>query len=768
MENPIEYKPGRHVQLSLAALEAFPASLFAHDADGGSHGHPFHEFLFENYVVSKFHVSIWRSDENLAADAQQILKVICHRAWDDDTLDRRFAIWPSAHEVAEYHPVDVLRHFIDKGYMNQVIYQRFVDEGFRLVGVPRLTFQDQPGRSVEQQVDPRPLTNGVDAFGQGNDHVVADSLLRVRVLEEDKGEPLGMSLVTRSSSKAVSGESHSDFRIATRRDLGVLDVPSLAQLSAEQRQDEEWGRIIKVLETKDEDSQEYRRWLEDFMVREEDGILVRQSKWIRLGVIVQREQIVVPEKFVDVILAYAHTSRVGGHFGVTRTYYKLCENFWWSAMKQDIYRYVTNCHTCISNSRNTPKKSAKAPLQKYEVSRRFQIVMMDILGGLPETTKGNKSILVMTDAFTKYTTCTAVPNTTAETIAQAMLDEWIMRFGPPESILTDRGVQFTGRVIEHLCLMLGIRKIFTTAYHPETDGQTERFNSSLLKLLRVYADGNQINWDIWLMTCCHVYNTSVHATTRMTPYELMFGSLAPEFFELAAAWKVRDVKTKHETESHSKEGSWATRLNQAIKVACALAYKYTMKSKDDYARYYNAKLIASRVDGEGVPIGPKWKDGDLIYLWTPRAAYQGTSKLTPQWVGPYRIDKVINEVNVLASDVRSGHQLRAHVNRLRKVSEDVIEVSNIPLVDDGGILPTGYHVIDRIIGARQKQGLRKEYKVKWLDRSVTWESDWHLPETLIWDYEIANGTRSFVDQDWKLELEKTTKPSAKLKPNRRN
>jgi hypothetical protein len=585
----------------------------------------------------------------------------------------------------------------------------------------------------------------------GKDHVVADALSRARMVNAATTNEANVglrALVTRSQTRPAEV---SDSHIVARRDVGVFDMPTLDEVATEQRCDEEWKPVVTALESKNENLPEYRRWLEDYMVRE-DGVLVRQSKWLRLGVVVEREQVVIPETFVEAVLAVMHMSRVGGHFGVTRTYYKLCEYYWWPRMRQDVYRYVTNCHICISNSRLSPKKAERAPLQTYDVSRRFQIVMVDLLGGLPSTAQGNKSILVLTDAFTKYTSCVALPSTTAEVVAQAILDEWVMRFGPPESLLSDRGVQFTGRVVEHMCLMLGIKKIFTTAYHPETDGQTERFNSSLLKLLRVYCDGNQANWDVWLQSCCFVYNTSMHATIRMSPYELMFGAKAPEFFELAAMWKVRN-EGRDVGDASNKEQCWAQKLNAVIRTASALAYKYTWKSKDDYARYHDAKLLARRVDEHGDPVGPEWARGSLVYIWTPRAAYQGTTKLTPQWVGPYRIEKVLNPVNVMVTDVKTGLQIRVHVNRLRKVSDDVIEVSNIPLVDHGGLLPSGYHIIDRIVSRRQRPGMVIEYKVKWMDRSHSWEAENLLPETLIWDFKVASTTRAELDQEMDVELE---------------
>ena len=135
---------------------------------------------------------------------------------------------------------------------------------------------------------------------------------------------------------------------------------------------------------------------------------------------------------------------------------------------------------------------------------------------------GNKYILVAADYLTKWPEAWAIPDQEAKTIA-LKLEELISRHGVPQILLTDQGKNFESKPIAELCDLLQIDKRRTTAYHPQCDGQVERFNITLTMMLSMYVEKNQKEWDHWLPQVLLAYRSSVHESTGATPFALLYG-----------------------------------------------------------------------------------------------------------------------------------------------------------------------------------------------------------------------------------------------------
>ncbi len=158
----------------------------------------------------------------------------------------------------------------------------------------------------------------------------------------------------------------------------------------------------------------------------------------------------------------------------------------------------------------------------YHPSRRFEIVSVDVLKISPTTDRGNKKVVVIGDAFTRFMWAFPVSEESMAIIARVLLDQLILRFGVPEKLLSDRGTSFTGNLIQSICTLTGMKKIFTTAYHPQTNGMVERFNKTLCRDLSAYVT-LEVDWDLYVSLACFRYNTSVNAATKVSPYKAMFG-----------------------------------------------------------------------------------------------------------------------------------------------------------------------------------------------------------------------------------------------------
>ncbi len=175
-------------------------------------------------------------------------------------------------------------------------------------------------------------------------------------------------------------------------------------------------------------------------------------------------------------------------------------------MYQDIKDWIATCQVCQAQAKLP--RSNKAPLQPISVGRPMHCVGIDIVGPLPRTSQGNAYILVMMDYFTKWPEAVPVPNIKGSTIARTFIRELVCRHGAPQILLSDRGKQFTSKLLEQFNRYLGVKKDFTTAYHPQTDGLVERFNRTLVNLLAKAVKPTQRDWDEWLPFVIFAYRTT--------------------------------------------------------------------------------------------------------------------------------------------------------------------------------------------------------------------------------------------------------------------
>ena len=130
-------------------------------------------------------------------------------------------------------------------------------------------------------------------------------------------------------------------------------------------------------------------------------------------------------------------------------------------------------------------------MKLFPATKPLEYVAMDILGPLPNTKHGRRFILVITDRFTKLAKTESLRTITSLSVAKAFRQCWVFNYGIPKVLLTDNGSQFTSGFFRQVCKILGINKVFTTEYHPQTNGQAERYKRTLLAALRNYVLDSQ-------------------------------------------------------------------------------------------------------------------------------------------------------------------------------------------------------------------------------------------------------------------------------------
>ena len=246
-----------------------------------------------------------------------------------------------------------------------------------------------------------------------------------------------------------------------------------------------------------------------------------QGILVRLRHSDKKELSVLPTSLRKEALCHLHDDPTSGHMGVEKTSDKVRDRFYWPGYSNDIEQYVLSCAVCQERTAATPRPCAS--LVPISVCRPFQMVAMDFGPELPKSLAGNKYYLVISDYYTKWPEVVAVPDQKASTVAHALVQELIPRHGVPEILHSDQGKAFESEVIKELCSILGIKKVRTSPYHPQSDGLVERLNRTLLQMLSKYVSDSATDWDLWLNSLLGAYRTSRHASTGFSPFTLLYG-----------------------------------------------------------------------------------------------------------------------------------------------------------------------------------------------------------------------------------------------------
>jgi hypothetical protein len=238
------------------------------------------------------------------------------------------------------------------------------------------------------------------------------------------------------------------------------------------------------------------------------------------------------------VLSELHATPTAGHSRFTKTYDRIKRSFFWDGMKQDIRNFVAECDVCQCNKGEIVKSSGT--LQPLPIPPTiWKDISIDFITSLPKS--GNKSvIMVVVDHLSKYAHLCALQNPfTTSTVAQIFMDQVFKLHGMPHSIVYDHDPTFTRNFWQELFKIQGTESHLITAYHPQTDGQTEVVNKCLETYLSCFSSEKKNQWAQWLPLVEWWYNTSYHTTTRMTPFEVVYGQNPPSVLSyLPSASKV--------------------------------------------------------------------------------------------------------------------------------------------------------------------------------------------------------------------------------------
>ena len=366
-------------------------------------------------------------------------------------------------------------------------------------------------------------------------------------------------------------------------------------------------------------------------------------------------RLIVPRSHVKATLSKLHEEL--GHAGINKLERAARSRFWWPHLHRDVTNFCNACVQC--GAVKNPNRLNHAPLQPIKSGFPNEVVAMDIMGPLPQTSRRNKYILVLVDYFTKW--CEAIPlaEIDATTVANAVLYHWICRWGAPGQLHSDRGSNFESSLMHQICDTLKIDKTRTTSYHPQGNGLVERTNRSIKTMLRIVTQKNALSWDVSLPHCLLAYRSTVHKSTGQTPHFM---------------WTGREVRLPSDLSLPSLQATptsvyeYIQRMLDDLRLSHEAARTHleaTQRYQKDYhdRRCYGAPLIA----------------GDKVWLKITRPDPSVPSKFQESWNGPYTVERVLSESNCIVRDTSSvnGRPVTVHFDQLKPYSEDVPEIPSV-------------------------------------------------------------------------------------------
>lgn len=422
------------------------------------------------------------------------------------------------------------------------------------------------------------------------------------------------------------------------------------------------------------------------------------------GILRRKNKIVVPDNLElrNSILDWLHCSSQGGHSGRDVTVQRVKGLFYWKGLAKDVQSYLRGCGVC----QQCKYDNAASPglLQPLPIPEGVWIdISMDFIDGLP-VSSGKTVIFVVVDRLSKAAHFMALAHPyTAASVAQAFLDTVYRQHGFPRSIVSDRDKVFLSEFWKELFTLQGCSLNMSTAYHPQSDGQTEVVNRCVETYLRCMTSDKPHMWSKWLPLAEYWYNTNFHTATRITPYEAVYGQLPPVHLPyLPGESKVQVV---------------AKCLEDREKMILLLKFhllraQHRMKQEADKHRSERSFDIG---DWVFVKLQPYRQQSVVV---------RSSQKLAPKFFGPYKVlDKIGSVAYKLELPSYSRIHPVFHVSQLKRLVGEVTSTTQLPTILQETVEKVPECCLGRKMVKRQNRAATMVL-VKWRDESedtATWE-----------------------------------------------
>jgi len=426
------------------------------------------------------------------------------------------------------------------------------------------------------------------------------------------------------------------------------------------------------------------------------------------GFLLFNNLIYVPLNLRTRILESHHDSITAGHFGVRKTLDLINRNFWWPNLRNDVKKFIKSCETCCKAK--VPRHKPYGLLSPLSTPNRpWSDISMDFIVELPKS-KDMTTVMTVVDRLTKmahFIPLRCLP--TASIAADSFICNIFRLHGFPDSIVSDRGTQFTSEFWNRLCELLNIKLTLSTSNHPQTDGQTERVNGILEQYLRCFINERQNNWVDLLPFAEFAYNNTLHQSINQSPFFANYG-YNPKF-----SLEIPFLDRPHRADIRVKD------INENIQ----FLKENLDAAKETYKKYADLKRLPT----------PDFEVGKKVWLLKGSTTKNVKKKLADQMLGPFEI---VKKVSSLAYELKLPSNMRCHpvfhVSLLEPYHENEFinrnnrKRKNIKLTND-----TVDRVPERIIDMRTYRG-KNRFLVSW--RGLNSDEDTWIDEDQIYDKQL--------------------------------
>lgn len=368
------------------------------------------------------------------------------------------------------------------------------------------------------------------------------------------------------------------------------------------------------------------------------------------------QRVVVPVSLRQTVINKTHCSSTGAaHRGFKTTYEWVRDHYYWPRLKADVKAITSSCVAC--QRRKSPKLGQLGLMIPTRVSTAWDRIAIDLIGPITKTASGNSLILSVIDMFTKYAIAMALKDQKAETIADALFKSVFTKFGLPKEILSDEGTNLKGHVVQKLCDKFGVKRLFSSAHHPQANGQVERFNQIIGDTLALTYNERKNDWDEHLDAVTFAYNMTVQESTGMAPQELLFvrKPITPLQLDLG-------INLDLDREAPS--------LPERLKLITEMAQDRLERARAKQAASYNKGRHAE------IP----YEEGQLIMMRNFDSTRSTNNKFADRWRGPYKIFKMSNEQQTCEVRYLFGNSkksLSANIANIKPFTELDTEVMTV-------------------------------------------------------------------------------------------
>ena len=416
-----------------------------------------------------------------------------------------------------------------------------------------------------------------------------------------------------------------------------------------------------------------------------------------------------------ILLAEAHDTIFGGHFGIEKTKEKLKRYWYWPGLHKDVEEYIGTCTVCQKTKHSTERPAGKLMPIKSEYP--WQTITMDFVGKFaPGRLTGNNMCLVIIDKFSKYTILETVPeNIDAEKTADILLKRMISQFGIPEIIISDRGPQFTSNLWQRICEYLGCKSALASSHHPQTDGQSERSIQTFLRLIRAFASEQESKWEELLPMLQYSVNDAYCESISSTPFRVLFGSdpVSP----------MRLISNQIQNETDPRQPFTPTEWEEKTTEQLNEVWEFIRNHQREIAQRMKQRYDKNRKD-------LKLEPGDLVLLSTKsHHILLGHRKHQERFVGPYIVSKKINDNAYQLAGLPSAVPRTQNIRYLRlfKPSPQKFQTRPTPSVNVPDIVDGEVHwEVEEILDSKIT-GSGIWYSIKWANTS---QQQWLRLESL--------------------------------------